>query len=165
MVVEAVQHEILETPVTIYNFEVEDFHTYYVGEQSVLVHNANYSGNTSRIQIIDCKKGTFRITDWSDYPDDYVPMPDTDTVWTLRIGDDYEKARDAADTVNKAIRKKDNYHSKNQLEIHEIIPVKFGGSPTDISNKVGIQGKAHRRYVTPWWNSIQAEAERALGIK
>ena len=39
VVVEAVQHEILETPVTIYNFEVEDFHTYYVGEQSVLVHN------------------------------------------------------------------------------------------------------------------------------
>ena len=39
VVVEAVQHELLETPVTIYNFEVEDFHTYYVGEQSVLVHN------------------------------------------------------------------------------------------------------------------------------
>ena len=25
---------------TVYNFEVEDFHTYYVGESSVLVHNA-----------------------------------------------------------------------------------------------------------------------------
>ena len=39
VVVEAVQHEILELPVKVYNFEVEDFHTYFVGESSVLVHN------------------------------------------------------------------------------------------------------------------------------
>lgn len=39
VIVEQVQHEILESPVTVYNFEVEDFHTYYVGENSVLVHN------------------------------------------------------------------------------------------------------------------------------
>ena len=38
--VEKVQHELLESPVTVYNFEVADFHTYYVGELSVLVHNA-----------------------------------------------------------------------------------------------------------------------------
>ncbi len=38
--VEAVQHEILEEPVKVYNFEVEDFHTYYVGaDVQVLVHN------------------------------------------------------------------------------------------------------------------------------
>lgn len=37
--VEWVQHEILESPVKVYNFEVEDFHTYFVGESSVLVHN------------------------------------------------------------------------------------------------------------------------------
>ena len=40
VIVEMFQHEILESPITVYNFEVEDFHTYYVGEQSVLVHNA-----------------------------------------------------------------------------------------------------------------------------
>ncbi len=39
VVVEFVQHEILEKPVKVYNFEVEDFHTYFVGESSVLVHN------------------------------------------------------------------------------------------------------------------------------
>lgn len=39
VVVEAVQHEIFESPVKVYNFEVEDFHTYFVGECSVLVHN------------------------------------------------------------------------------------------------------------------------------
>ena len=37
--VEWVQHEILESPIKVYNFEVEDFHTYFVGEQSVFVHN------------------------------------------------------------------------------------------------------------------------------
>lgn len=37
--VEWVQHEILESPIKVYNFEVEDFHTYFVGENSVLVHN------------------------------------------------------------------------------------------------------------------------------
>ena len=39
LVVEAIQHEILESPIKVYNFEVEDFHTYFVGESSVLVHN------------------------------------------------------------------------------------------------------------------------------
>ena len=39
VIVELVQHEILEAPIAVYNFEVEDFHTYYVGESLVLVHN------------------------------------------------------------------------------------------------------------------------------
>ena len=39
VVVEQVQHELLESPVATYNFEVQDFHTYYVGESAVLVHN------------------------------------------------------------------------------------------------------------------------------
>ena len=43
VVVEAVQHEILESPIKVYNFEVEDFHTYFVGESSILVHNTCYT--------------------------------------------------------------------------------------------------------------------------
>ena len=39
VIVEKIQHEILEKPITVYNFEVEDFHTYYVGKNSILVHN------------------------------------------------------------------------------------------------------------------------------
>ena len=38
-IVEKTKHAALDTPVTVYNFEVEDFHTYYVSEQKVLVHN------------------------------------------------------------------------------------------------------------------------------
>ena len=52
VIVEKVQHEILESPVKVYNFEVEDFHTYYVGNgDGVLVHNScnhNSAWNTER---------------------------------------------------------------------------------------------------------------------
>ena len=37
--VEAVRLEKLAEPITVYNFEVEDFHTYFVGISCVLVHN------------------------------------------------------------------------------------------------------------------------------
>ena len=37
--VEKIENVQLDTPVKVYNFEVEDFHTYYVSEQKVLVHN------------------------------------------------------------------------------------------------------------------------------
>ena len=39
VVIEKVQHEILESPVKVYNFQVEDDHTYYVSDTGVLVHN------------------------------------------------------------------------------------------------------------------------------
>ena len=44
--VKSVRIELAETPVKVYNFEVEDFHTYFVGEESVLVHNKGCSMNT-----------------------------------------------------------------------------------------------------------------------
>ena len=40
VIVEKVQHEILESPVTVYNFNVSDYHTYYVASTGVLVHNS-----------------------------------------------------------------------------------------------------------------------------
>ncbi len=39
VVLEKIQHEILESPVKVYNFEVADFHTYFVSDAAVLVHN------------------------------------------------------------------------------------------------------------------------------
>lgn len=40
VVIEKVQHEILETSINVYNFQVEDYHTYYVADSGVLVHNS-----------------------------------------------------------------------------------------------------------------------------
>ena len=45
IIVEWVQHEILESPVKVYNFEVEDFHTYFVGDDGILVHNTCNANN------------------------------------------------------------------------------------------------------------------------
>ena len=39
VVVEKVQHELLESPIKVYNFQVADYHTYYVSDAGVLVHN------------------------------------------------------------------------------------------------------------------------------
>lgn len=47
--VEAVQHEILESPVTVYNSQVADFHTYYVGEQSV--HKSVVRGKKDAVHV------------------------------------------------------------------------------------------------------------------
>ncbi len=41
VIIYAIEVEQLSKAETTYNFEVEDFHTYYVGKQRVLVHNAN----------------------------------------------------------------------------------------------------------------------------
>ena len=46
VVVEKIQHELLESPVKVYNFQVADYHTYYVAS-GVLVHN-NCRGNVVR---------------------------------------------------------------------------------------------------------------------
>ena len=39
-IINSVAVETLESPETTYNFEVEDFHTYFVSESNVLVHNS-----------------------------------------------------------------------------------------------------------------------------
>lgn len=40
VIIEFIQSEIINSPVTVYNFEVEDFHTYYVTDSNILVHNS-----------------------------------------------------------------------------------------------------------------------------
>ena len=41
LVVENTRLELAGRPVRVYNFQVEGYHTYYVGENGVWVHNAN----------------------------------------------------------------------------------------------------------------------------
>lgn len=54
VVVEAVQHEFLESPIAVYNFSVENYHTYYVAS-GVLVHNTcgNYRKNAMKYHNTD----------------------------------------------------------------------------------------------------------------
>ena len=41
LLLESTEIELTDEPTKVYNFEVEDFHTYFVGECGVWVHNAN----------------------------------------------------------------------------------------------------------------------------
>ena len=40
VVVEKVQHELLEAPTKVYNFQTEGFHTYFITSVGILVHNS-----------------------------------------------------------------------------------------------------------------------------
>ena len=76
VVVEQVQHEILERPETTYNFEVEGYHTYYVGDSRVLVHNKcsdmqrglarQHEAKMTNTTAIKCSNGNMRIPDYLD---------------------------------------------------------------------------------------------------
>jgi hypothetical protein len=45
------------------------------------------------------------------------------------------------------------------MQIHEIHPVKFGGHPTDLANKIVLPGEQHRQ-LNGWWRSKQWNLER-----
>ena len=63
VVIEQIQHELLESPVTVYNFEVEGFHTYCVTDSAILVHNkcgdnqSNYNLNGAKSESYMNKRG------------------------------------------------------------------------------------------------------------
>ncbi|MBO5382959.1 MAG: hypothetical protein J6A30_01530 [Ruminococcus sp.] len=40
--------EECDFPTTVYNFQVEDYHTYFVSQSAVWVHNADYKSNRSK---------------------------------------------------------------------------------------------------------------------
>ena len=50
----------LDEPALVFNFEVEDFHTYFVGELNILVHNIG-CGNTQTMSV-DELTPTHKIT-------------------------------------------------------------------------------------------------------
>ena len=50
LLVENFDVELTEEPTTVYNFQVEDFHTYHVSGFSVLVHNASNEYKTKTVR-------------------------------------------------------------------------------------------------------------------
>jgi hypothetical protein len=102
--------------------------------------------------------GTFNVNDWSGYPD-YLDKPDPP--FKLLEGDDYDAARTDANNANKRVRASANdagVGDLNEYQVHEVKPVKEGGSPTDLGNKVLLPKELHTD-VTTWWKGIQRAAE------
>ena len=58
LLVENFDVELTDKPVKVYNFQVEDFHTYYAGGLGVLVHNAS---NEYKTKTVRTAKGEEKI--------------------------------------------------------------------------------------------------------
>ncbi|RAW00574.1 DUF6443 domain-containing protein [Pseudochryseolinea flava] len=93
--------------------------------------------------------GSFSVSDWTGYPSGAIRPSGP---FRLLEGAEYSSARKLANSTNAALHKANNELLRG-LQIHEIHPVKFGGSPTDLSNKIFLTPAQHLQY-TNFWNSL-----------
>jgi hypothetical protein len=98
-------------------------------------------------------EGSFSIIDWSGYP---ANLPKPAGPFRLLEGAEYADARAAANTANRQIHASDQVLAGQQ--IHEIQPVKFGGSPTDAANKIPLAPADHAP-ATAWWNRLMRDLQ------
>ena len=164
--VEWVQHEILESPIKVYNFEVEDFHTYFVGESGILVHNG--------------EKCTVKNSKGQEYPDiedlktgesmafpqgDLSVVPKENRAPWFRSKSQAQDFRNNNPAYNDAIISKgefiDEWYKRGYTtpnggwdlyDIHHIQPSKYGGSST-FDNLTPVLRTILQTIITPWWNS------------
>jgi len=97
--------------------------------------------------ILGTSGGPFSIVDWSGYPDNKPP----NGPFRMLDGEEYERARNAADSENRRMHWADS--SLDGKEIHERHPAKFGGHPTDPKNKMPLTKQQHKQY-TRFWNRM-----------
>lgn len=128
---------------------------YTLAGTAFAVGNAVTLGNGSRMVGLfglaakGVQAGSFSLISWAKYPS-WAPKPDG----TLRVlsGAEYDAARSVANSANAALRRADPgaYAGK---QIHEILPVKFGGSPIDPANKIALPPGQHAE-LTNFWNQL-----------
>jgi hypothetical protein len=97
--------------------------------------------------------GEFSIIDWNGYPNG----PKPEGPFRMLQGTEYDEARKAANSANRRLHRSDP--SLKGLQLHEMKPVKFGGSPTDPANKVRLSPKDHAEY-TKFWNRLQRDLNK-----
>ena len=56
MPIASIVTEVTDAPVKVYNFQVEDYHTYFVSVLGMLVHNADYKVNSKIGERTDLSK-------------------------------------------------------------------------------------------------------------
>jgi len=104
--------------------------------------------------VPDYAQGSFSVWDWGGYPEG---MPRPEGPLRLLEGQEYESARQAATRANRAMHAADP--SLAGKHMHEIRPVKFGGSPTDPANKIPLARPRHTQ-ITNWWNRLMRDLTR-----
>lgn len=80
VVVEKVQHELLEAPVKVYNFQVADYHSYFISAEKILVHNDCPSpngrkGSEAHQKTINDTKRALEEQGYTVKPEQYVKTP------------------------------------------------------------------------------------------
>ena len=75
----------------------------------------------------------------------------------LETGSDELIAAQRAKSLANSGLREDLDLSGVPMDIHEIQPVKFGGSPTDLGNKTLLPRATHQQVVTPFWNQLQRD--------
>ena len=124
LLVENFDVELTEEPVKVYNFQVEDYHTYYVGENGVWVHNAN-------CKLIKNDDGTYDAE--LSYKEDWTPEQRAEA-------DAKCKALSDADTVKTKVERNDSpsveykkAFGKDSIpagkDIDHTIDLQLGGNP------------------------------------
>jgi len=114
--VQKTELEELDTPVTVYNFQVADFHTYYAGSVCVLVHNAGDSyqrpsghRNGIRDEVWENNKGTDGIV-----RDPVTGRPmDSNQPWDMGHRPGYEFRKHQASAAERGITRKQFLNEHN----------------------------------------------------
>lgn len=91
--------------------------------------------------------GSFSVINWEGYPTN-IPKPKGP--FRLLQGEEYTAARSAANNANAKLRY-DLELNKTGVDIHEVVPVKLGGNPTRLSNKIFIQRSPTHVQLTEFW--------------
>lgn len=104
-------------------------------------------------------RGAFQLTPslenvpesmWNSFPAG-VPRP-TGPI-NLLEGDAYAAARQAANQAKRPLSQCFGLVPAG-YDVHEITPIKLGGSPTDLANKISLPRTLHRT-VTAWFSDLQ----------
>ncbi len=108
VVLDRVQHEILESPIAVYNFQVEYDHTYYVGESGIRVHNANCGGLKGSDATNAAKKLGYKPTNYRSHGQKVFYNPKTKMYITPNVdghnGGVWKMAKTVKDLAHRKTR-------------------------------------------------------------
>lgn len=132
--------ESTEQPTTVYNFKVEDYHTYYVGENRVFVHNAN-------CRLIENPDGSYDAE--MSYKEDWTPEQRAEA-------DAKCKALSEADTRKTSVAGKRNPNNTSRFRKDNSIP-----SSQDVDHLIDLQLNGKDVPSNMW--GLDSSVNRSLG--
>jgi filamentous hemagglutinin len=105
------------------------------------------------------EEGTFSIWDWKGYPTKGVRPSGT---FKLVPKGQTAQLREIVKIENGAIRDEAERlgHPFTGSQVHEVKPIKFGGSPTDPANKVIVPDELHHLYIQGFGTSCSGRLKR-----